>query len=246
MNEIHDTNGLTFEDLGSGRVLYNQQGTTAFPVGLASQIFQRCVELLCRNGNDGPYRLYDPCCGGGYLLASIGFLHGERLQSIAGSDISETAVGLARKNLSLLTEEGLHVRTEQLRRLYEEYGKPSHEAALASAARLQAAVVKRRSAGEATDFAIDCYTADFTRSGDIRGMYDIVITDVPYGNIVEWQTHEAHPIRSALDSLLPHLADVSVVAIVSTKEHTISHERYARSGQFKIGKRKVTFLRRLT
>jgi len=246
MNETQDNNGLTFEDLGSGRVLYNQQGTTAFPVGLASQIFQRCAEMLICSGNNGPYRLYDPCCGGGYLLASIGFLHGERLQSITGSDISETAVELARKNISLLTEEGLRVRTEQLHRLYEEYGKPSHEAALSSAARLQSAIVKRRGAGAAADIPIDIYAADFTRSGSIRGTFDIVITDVPYGQIVEWQTHEADPVHSALDTLLPHLAELSVVAIVSTKEHKISHERYARTGQLKVGKRKITFLTKLT
>jgi 23S rRNA (guanine2535-N1)-methyltransferase len=30
-----------YEDFASGRVLYNQKGTTAFPVRLASELYQR-------------------------------------------------------------------------------------------------------------------------------------------------------------------------------------------------------------
>ena len=53
-----------YEDLASGRVLYNQHGTTAFPVRLASEIFLRAKQHLTRKGNAGPYHLYDPCGGG--------------------------------------------------------------------------------------------------------------------------------------------------------------------------------------
>jgi 23S rRNA (guanine2535-N1)-methyltransferase len=52
-----------YEDLSSGRVLYGQPGSTAFPVRIASEIFQRCAERLARLEAPPLYSLYDPCCG---------------------------------------------------------------------------------------------------------------------------------------------------------------------------------------
>ena len=52
-----------YEDYASGRVLYNQQGTTDFPVRLASEIFLRCLNILQNDGFGGPYTIFDPCCG---------------------------------------------------------------------------------------------------------------------------------------------------------------------------------------
>ena len=43
-----------YEDFASGRVLFNQHGTTAFPVRLASEIFQRCEHILETSGVISP------------------------------------------------------------------------------------------------------------------------------------------------------------------------------------------------
>lgn len=61
MFEMEDKN---YEDFASGRVLYNQHGTTSFPARLGSEIFLRCEQFLYKAGVDGPYSIYDPCCGG--------------------------------------------------------------------------------------------------------------------------------------------------------------------------------------
>ncbi|MDF2713926.1 MAG: hypothetical protein K0R28_851 [Paenibacillus sp.] len=232
-----------YEDLASGRVLYNQHGSTAFPVRLASDLFQRAKAALIGKGSRGPYRIYDPCCGGGYMLASIGFLHGEDLESITASDIDPSAVDLACRNLSLLTAEGLRKRVEQIEQLHASYGKQSHAEALAGAKRL-----RRRIDAFANPAGIsDCFVADATQPNErLAGrQFDIVLTDVPYGNKVEWKTEASEPTALLLDRLEPLLTPESVVILVSAKESKITHDRYRRLGQFKMGKRRVALLESL-
>src|SRR2546421_6852423 len=57
-----------YTTLFRSRVLYGGPGSSAFPVRLASEIFQRCRSRLAHQGAPPPYTLYDPCCGEGYLL----------------------------------------------------------------------------------------------------------------------------------------------------------------------------------
>lgn len=113
----------SFEYLSSGNVLYNAPGLTAFPVRLASEIAQRCFHELEQSGHDGPYTIYDPCSGGAYLLASVGFLHGNRIKKIIASDCEIIAIDIARKNLSLLNIKGINERIQNLIKLEEEYKK---------------------------------------------------------------------------------------------------------------------------
>jgi 23S rRNA G2445 N2-methylase RlmL len=232
-----------YEDLASGRVLYNQHGSTAFPVRLASELFQRGKAILSGKGSRGPYRIYDPCCGGAYMLASIGFLHGEDIESIAASDIDPSAVDLACRNLSLLTAEGLRKRVEQIEQMHDSYGKQSHAEALAGAERLRQRIGSfPKSAGIS-----ECFAADATQPNErLKGKrFDIVLTDVPYGNKVEWNTEASDPAGLLLDRLEPVLAPASVVILVSAKDFKITHVRYRRLGQYKIGKRRVTLLESL-
>lgn len=228
---IENTN---YEDLSSGRVLYNQHGTTAFPVRLASEIFQRSKFHLSKKGNTGPYRIYDPCCGGGYLLTTLGFLHSEDIDAITASDIDSKAVELAQKNFFLLGEDGLNNRIDQLKKLYHEYGKESHKAALESADRLKMVVKKIPNV---------CFEADITRANVVNEPdFDLIITDLPYGQIVDWRAEASNPIEELLGNLIPCLGRHSLVVIVSTKYVSVRHKNYVRIGSFKIGKRKVTFL----
>ena len=111
------------EHFASGRVLYNAKGAAPFPVRLADEIAQRCFALLEERGHSGPYAVYDPCCGSGYMLTVIGLLHGTRIRTVLASDIDEAMLGTARRNLALLTAEGMRARIEQLRGLYEAFGK---------------------------------------------------------------------------------------------------------------------------
>ncbi len=238
MNYQFAVDNENYEDLSSGRVLFNQHGTTGFPVRLASEIFQRSKFLLSKKGNAGPYKVYDPCCGGAYLLTTLGFLHNEDLDTITASDIDSRAVELAGKNLSLLSTDGMDDRIDQLNKLYREYGKESHKDALESADRLNKIVRKSR-----TRILINCFEADITKdSAVINQRFDLIITDLPYGQIVGWQTDTSDPVTKLLDNVSSCLDVSSLVVMVSTKEVKIQHENYIRLGSYKLGKRKITFL----
>ncbi|NLA52486.1 MAG: hypothetical protein GX860_10255, partial [Alcaligenaceae bacterium] len=169
----------SYQDYSSGRVLYNLPGTTAFPVRLASEIYQRCAAVLSAQGINPPYNLYDPCCGGAYLLTCIGFLHGKEISGMYASDIDKNLISLAEKNLSLLTHEGLRKRIEQIEGLYAEYGKESHWEALQSALRLKDILDEMDG-----NLNIRCFTAEITKARDLTcfvNNINMVITDLPYG-----------------------------------------------------------------
>lgn len=242
MNYKFALGNKNYEDFSSGRVLYNQQGTTSFPVRLGSEIFQQCVSFLVKQGIDRPYTLYDPCCGGAYLLTSLGYLHGEHVTKIYASDIDEKVVPMAEKNLSLLSIEGLNERIKQIEKMFKDFGKESHAEALQSAHRL-----KKILESQSKSIEISCFVADATIALGLKGKVncvDIVITDLPYGDIVQWggTESEEEAITKLLNNLLEVLADISIVAVVSKKKTKVKHDQYKRVEQFNIGKRQITFL----
>lgn len=242
MKYRHALQRENYEDLASGRVLYGRPGATAFPVRIASEVFQRCVEHLRRQGAPPPYSLYDPCCGGGYLLAVLGFLHGEDLQRIVGSDIDAEAVEQARRNVSLLTAAGLEQRRVELRGMAEQFGKPSHLAAVESADRLKAALT----AGH-DRIRTDCFSFDITGEAPLPESLrpvDLVISDLPYGWTTAWRG--AATVDEAAGMLLGKieavLAPIAVVALVAGKDQAVSHSSYRREEMWNIGRRRVTLL----
>ena len=141
-----------YEDLASGRVIYGGKGIPNYPVRLVTEIFGRAMEYSKKKDE---LIVYDPCCGGAYLLTILGFFYGEKIGRIYGSDISEEMVRFARKNLNLLKYSGLEDRKAELERLYAEFGKPSHREAIESAEKLKNKLVK--------DIDSEVYTADCTK-----------------------------------------------------------------------------------
>ena len=99
------------EDLSAGGVLFSAPGFPAFPVRLASEMFQRAMTSV----PDGPTIVWDPCCGSGYLLTVLSLLHRDQIAGIIGSDVDDAALELARQNLDLLSESGLALRSAELR-----------------------------------------------------------------------------------------------------------------------------------
>lgn len=239
MSYMFETKDKNYEDYASGRVLYNQHGTTSFPVRLGIEIFLRCECVLHKAGVMGPYSIYDPCCGGGYLLSTIGFLHGERISNIFASDIDDNMVALAQRNLSMLSLSGIEQRIRQIEKMIADFGKASHTDALQSAMNLRVSLLTRK-----TQIETMCFVADATKEKCINEKVDIVITDLPYGEIVQWvgMQDEGIAIKGLLDGLIPVLTQKSIVAIVSGKKTPFGHEYYKRVDWFQIGKRKVTFL----
>ncbi|MBK8900699.1 MAG: rRNA methyltransferase [Anaerolineaceae bacterium] len=232
-----------YSDLASGQVLVSAPGQPAFPVRLASEIFQRARALL---GNPAAVSLYDPCCGSGYHLAVLGFLHREALASLAASDIDPTAAKLATRNLSLLTPEGLNQRRQAIAADWQAFGKASHQAALASADRLMARLA------EAPALSTHIFVADATQPGQIAARLahpiDMVLSDLPYGQLSAWRGEQKNqqPIWHLLEQLRPVLHEQSVVALATTKGKVVAHEKFGRYGRFRHGKRLITFLKPLS
>jgi hypothetical protein len=234
-----------YSDLSSGRVFYSLPGHPAFPIRLASEIFQRCLAHRQAAGYSGPPALYDPCCGAAYLLSVLAYLHGPSIRALAASDVDPTAVELARRNLELLTAEGLDRRIAALGADYARFGKDSHRQALESACRL------RERIGRMSLIPTRVFQADAGNPADIlRGLngskVDLVITDIPYGRHSVWHgtlRDESHSVWNLLNALLEVLSPTGLVAVAADKAQKISHESYRRIERFSIGKRQVVILK---
>ncbi|CAM3663743.1 hypothetical protein [Marinicrinis lubricantis] len=241
MEYIFEKVPKNYEDFASGRVLYNAQGTTSFPVRLASELFQRAKSYLKAKGAGGQYTVYDPCCGGAFLLTTLGLLHGGDLSQLVGSDIDDKVLELAAKNLFLINADGMEARIDQIHKMILEYGKDSHKQALESALLLKKQIVQRNST-----LMYNYFQADATDSKHRLKpkSVDLVITDVPYGDMVQWKSEDDsdHPIEKLLEHLYEMLKPTSIICIVADKKQKISNIRYKRLDRFKVGKRQVAFL----
>jgi hypothetical protein len=228
-------------DLASGKVLLSAPGHPAFPVRMASEVFQRCLAIRERNGVSGRVALYDPCCGAAYHLAVLGFLHRSLIRSITASDIDPAVIPLAEKNLGMLSISGVERRREELVAMHREFGKPSHAVAVAAAERLRAGIP----ASSASDpIEVRVFIADaLAKHGPTRpspaAPADIVFTDVPYGRHSHWagSAECPNPMERLLENLLPALHPDGLVAVVSDKGQNASPGRYDRIEKFQIGKR---------
>ncbi len=241
---------IDYSDLTSGRVFYSLHGHPAFPVRLASEIFRHCMAIRTAiYGMSTPCVLYDPCCGAAYSLSVLGYLHGEKIQEVIGSDIDEKAVALAKQNLGLLNIAGINQRIHQISELQERYGKESHQDALISAHVFQQHIMDLNRDSRLTTkvFQANIFDREAILEYINSKSVDVVFTDIPYGQHSQWQKADlnetAKPIWSMLNSLMTILSPTHVVAIVSDKEQKVSHENYQRIKQFQIGKRRVHILK---
>ena len=236
----------------SGGVFHSAPGHPAFPVRLAVEIFRRCLAWRSGDGVSCPVVLYDPCCGGAYHLATLPWFNWEQIAAIYASDLDAGALRVAARNLALLSPEGMARRVDELAAMHGAWGKPSHAAALADARSLQARLAEL-SAGH--PIATHLFCADATdgaavAAGLAGARIDVVVADVPYGQISTWGAgtsalaQGADPVWRLLDALLPVLADGAVVALAAGKGDKLKHERYRRLERFTVGKRQIALLQR--
>jgi len=146
----------------------------SFPARLAGEIFGRCITHL---GKKEGISLYDPCCGGAYMLTVLGLLYSNVIEKIFASDISEEAILLASSNLSLLTEEGLVKRKNSIYKMIEDYGKISHKEALSSIDVFENIIKSRHFIPQIKCFRVDILNIKDTYTLGFKS--DIIIADVP-------------------------------------------------------------------
>ncbi len=240
-NKYIYTSNENYEDYSSGRVIYGNPGATNFPVRVSSEIFQHCLYYLRNEGKMGPYRIYDPFCGVAYSCTTLGFLHGAEIISITASDVSNDILKFAKKNLSLLSLEGINRRIDELKGLIEDYNKDSHKQALESAYRLKGKI--HLDPIETRCFQQNAIIEEnFSRS---EAKYDIVISDLPYGRLTQWEnsTSAENLSQIFLDRLKNKLSSIAICALIFDKHQTISFQGYKIVKNFIFGKRKVVLLK---
>ena len=241
----------SYEMYAAGGVFYSAPGLTAFPVRLAVEIFRRCQAIRAAQGAHNPAVVYDPCCGGAYHLATMAYFNWDQIAGIYASDIDEDAVGVAARNLSLLTLDGMDRRIAELVSLRQQFDKKSHVAALHNARTL-----KQRLSELSHDYQVETHVfrTDATDGAAVESQLDgttidVVLTDVPYGQGSSWHaslsTHDKimDPVYQLLDALLPHLAATAVVAVAAAKKDRIAHGYYKRVAKINVGRRQVVLLR---
>jgi 23S rRNA (guanine2535-N1)-methyltransferase len=231
-------------DLASGNVFYSLPGHPAFPVRLASEIYQRC--LAWRGADNTPCTLYDPCCGAAYHLSVIAYLHWDSVCRVICSDIDEKAVQMAERNLGLLTPAGLERRGREIAAMVRLYNKASHKGAQESLNRMQEQVNALTAVRpmQVRAFRANAMEAASLREGLQDANIDIVFTDIPYGQHSTWQaTQGSNPAGAVLEALHACLSPKSIVAVASDKSQKIAAEQYMRLEKFQLGKRQVVILR---
>lgn len=214
----------------------HRPGLCNYPVRLAQEIFLRCIEYMPLQNE---LTLYDPCCGGGYLLTVLGLLNYNKLSKIIGSDIDAQALEAANVNIHLLTKKGMQERVERLHELYNLHQKQCYIDALKSADRL---ADYRKDHWHQIDISL--FKSDALHNSSNRLFSaDIIFTDVPYGNLVCWDLNDDNILDTLLNNMIPLLKKHSVIAISSDKSQKIKNNQFIRLEKMNIGKRKIEILK---
>lgn len=167
----------------------------------------------------------------------LGMLNPGRISRIWASDIDPDMLDVAGRNLSLLTRSGMETRIAQLRQLYECYEKPAHLEAIASARRLMDKLPEAVS--------VKLFQADVMAGLSLAGPPDVIITYVPYGNLVQWQGQAGDPDRF-MASLLSVSGNETVIAVCMDKRQKLNPAGIQRLDRATVGKRKFEIYRACT
>ncbi|HEX4812307.1 MAG TPA: rRNA methyltransferase [Nonomuraea sp.] len=241
MSYRHATDRGDYQDLAGGWVLHSAPGFPAFPVRLASEIFQRALAL---RGGDAPAVVWDPCCGSGYLLTVVALLHRPRIAAVLASDLDPGALSLAERNLTLLSRDGLTARAADLQARAARFDKPAYGAAAHAAGRH---ATELDAAGGDVPYAVrqaDVFDPDQLQRALGHQAPDIVITDVPYGEQTHWRgPGAAAGVTGMVDALAVVLPHDSVIAVtVRGRRVPVDGGRRPHTS-FKIGTRAVALFR---
>ncbi|MBT2382488.1 rRNA methyltransferase [Streptomyces sp. ISL-11] len=234
------TDRVDNSDFACGFVLHSAPGFPAFPVRLAAEIFLRAVSHL---PGDGPVTLWDPCCGSGYLATVLGLLERDRLRRVIASDVDADALGIARRNLSLLTPEGLAERERARRADSERFAKPAYAEAADAAGRFAGRLAESGGGLPWSAHRADVFDPRSLAPLVAETPVDLVLTDIPYGERTHWAGDvRDEPIPAMLRSLASVLPPHAVVA-VANRARKIPVGPVRPLERLKIGTRSVALVR---
>nr|WP_246240520.1 hypothetical protein [Anaerocolumna sedimenticola] len=126
---------------------------------------------------------------------------------------------------------------EQIKELAGLYGKESHEEAVQSAIRLHKRI-------ESSNIITRVFTANAFESLTLSKTPDIIITDVPYGDIVSWEGADNGNVDLLLDSLYQICNNETVIGICMDKSQKNTNEKFKRLEKQQVGKRRFEILKR--
>lgn len=224
--EYKYTNNENYEDFASGRVLYHIGGEPTFPVRLALEIYERCLSY---SNKKTEISLYDCCCGGAYMLTIIGLMKNSSISTLYGSDINSHSIKLAKDNLGLLSKLGINRRRGELESNYHKYKKASHTEALHSINKIEARLSK--------EIKTTVFSQNVFEVSKLPFIPDIVITDVPYGKMVEWDEGN-RDINRMMEALSYVCGSETIICVCMDKKQKIQTDTYQRLERQLVGKRK--------
>jgi len=218
----------SFQYLAAGSVIKSYKGNTNFPVRLGHEIFNRCLQYI---DNKEKVTIYDPMCGSGYLLTTVGLLNFNKISKIYGSDINDEVINVARKNLRLLTIEGIKKRENEIQHLLDNYDRESYEIGL------QQITIFKNIVNKDLDFEL--FKRDLFEESvksDIKA--DIIIMDLPYNNLVNYQGNYS---KNKLEEQIVRLTQKNtIIAVIKNKAQKLTvNSTLQRLEKIKTGKRVI-------
>ena len=163
------------------------------------------------------------------MLTILGLLKNKTISKLYGSDIDPKSIKLAEDNLGLLSNAGMNKRKKELETLYMLYGKLSHKEALESLERVNKLI--------SNELTTSVFTQNAFEISDLSFIPDIIITDVPYGNLAEWNEGSGD-INQMMEALSKICGPETILSICMDKKQKIQTDLYQRLEKQMIGKRK--------
>ena len=127
-----------------------------------------------------------------------------------------------------------------MKSLLDTYHKDSHKEALESITKLT---------GYISDHKISIHTylhniLQGTKSPVDLSLIDLIITDVPYGKLAQWQgaKEDINPAQQFLNNIKKSISPKALIVMSINKKQEVTYEGYSKIKSFKIGTRKVLFL----
>jgi hypothetical protein len=173
------------------------------------------------------------------MAAVVGFLFNKIIGTIYCSDISHEAIELSYKNISLLSCPGIEKRKTELHDLIRQYHKESHKNALSSLEKIKP-LIKH-------EIKTAIFQADILNKTPFvdknKFIADIVLTDVPYGNLTNWSGNNDTGLNELLNGIIPVLHPDTILAISHTKEQKITNTKYVIIEKIQTGHRKIEIIK---